>query len=419
MQLIQSDAEILSIVREQIGSIPGGRLGVAVSGGGDSVALLHLLSRCFEAEDVQLFAATVDHGLRVESADEAAEVGKFAASLGIEHSVLRWGNWDGRGNLQNQARQARYDLLSDWAKTNAISAVALGHTADDQAETMLMRLGRSAGVDGLGGIPSRRVINGVTVVRPMLSLSRSQLRGYLTRHNVSWVEDPSNDELKYDRIKARQALALLEPLGITADSLSDVAQNMVSTRAALDWYCFLAAREIACIDGGNVVLNLPKFRMLPDETARRLFVGMISWISGSVYPPRRAPVLKALTALRENRAATLGGCHVLPFKQDIWLCREFNAVRETRCESSKIWDQRWKLSGGSFENCELRPLGKNGLERCPNWRDMARPDVALIASPSVWKGDELLAAPFAGLNPECEFELLDGSEGFFSSILTH
>ncbi len=419
MQLIQSDADILSIVRAQVGSVPGARLGVAVSGGGDSVALLHILSRCFDADDIQLFAATVDHGLRAESADEAMAVGRFAASLGIAHSTLRWNDWDGSGNLQDQARQARYQLLGDWAKANNISTLVLGHTADDQAETVLMRLGRSAGVDGLAGIPSRRVFDGITILRPMMGLTRSQLRDYLIQHGVTWVEDPSNEDLKYDRIKARQVLDLLEPLGITAESLGDIAQNMASARSALDWYSFQAARECACVDGGNVVLDRRKFQLLPDETARRLLVAIVSWISASDYPPRRAPVLKALDAIRESRAATLGGCHVLPFRQDIWVCREFNAVRETRCDSKEVWDRRWKLSGATFDNCELRALGQNGLERCPDWRDMARPEAALIASPSVWRGDDLLAAPFAGMNAECEFDLIDGTEGFFSSILSY
>jgi tRNA(Ile)-lysidine synthase len=118
------------------------RLGIAVSGGGDSIALMHLLHRIASDEGVALFAATVDHGLRAESADEARTVAKQAAALGIPHDTLRWQGWDGAGNLQDHARQARYALLKEWAKRNDISAIALGHPADDQAETLLMRLAR-------------------------------------------------------------------------------------------------------------------------------------------------------------------------------------------------------------------------------------------------------------------------------------
>ncbi|MBL4768168.1 MAG: tRNA lysidine(34) synthetase TilS [Rhodobacteraceae bacterium] len=417
--MTQSDADILSAVRAQVGPVPDGRLGIAVSGGGDSVALLHILSRCFNSDDVQLFVATVDHGLRPESSHEAMQVAKLAASLGIEHSTLQWKTWDNSGNLQDHARRARTQLLGDWAKANNISTLLQGHTADDQAETVLMRLGRSAGVDGLAAIPTRRVVNGITIVRPMMGLTRGQLRDYLIRQGIDWADDPSNDDPKYDRVKARQLLDLLEPLGISADSLSDVAQNMASARVALDWYCFLAAQEIACVNGGNVVLDLRKFRTLPDETARRLFVGIFSWISGSDYPPRRVPVLAALASLREGRAATLGGCHVLQYRQTIWLCREYNAVRGAFCEFGQLWDQRWLLTGDNFDGCEVRALGQSGLKYCPNWRDMARPEVALTSSPAVWRGDELIAAPFAGLNNGCTAELVDGSEGFFSSILSH
>lgn len=414
-----SDADILAIVRTKVGPIRGGRLGVAVSGGGDSVALLHILSRCFKSDDVQLFAATIDHGLRPESADEARDVGKLATSLGIQHSTLLWTTWDGSGNMQDNARRARHQLLGDWAKANNISTLVQGHTADDQAETVLMRLGRSAGVDGLAAIPRRRVVNGITIARPMMDLTRVQLRDYLRRHGVTWAEDPSNDDPKYDRIKARQVLDLLEPLGITTDSLSDVAQNMASARVALDWYCFLAARDIACVDGGNVVLDLRKFRILPEETARRLIIGAISWISGSDYPPRRAAVVATLLAIREGRAVTLGGCHVLLFRQAIWICREFNAVRDTCCKPGQVWDQRWRLQGLGLDNGEIRALGQNGLLHCPDWRDMSRPEAALTASPAVWQGKEMLAAPLAEPNAECAAELIDGSEGFFSSILSH
>ena len=395
------------------------RLAVAVSGGGDSVALLHILSRCFDPEHVQIFAATVDHGLRPESTDEAKDVARLAAGLGIEHSVLSWTGWDGTGNLQDQARKARYSLLCNWAKAKDIPTLLLGHTANDQAETVLMRLGRAAGVDGLAAIPERRVVQGVTVVRPIMGLTRADLRAYLIGHGIAWVDDPSNDDLKYDRIKARRALEQLESLGITADGLSEVAQNMTRARQALDWYCFIAAREMACIDGGNVVVDLRKFRTLPEETARRLLIGAITWISGSLYPPRRVPTLSALSALREGHTVTLGGCHAIVRGHSIWLCREFNAVRGFRSPLTKAWDQRWLLSGPAIQGCEVRALGKGGLLLCPDWRETGCPDVALTGSPSLWKNDVLVAAPFAGWANGYHAELIDGTEGFFLSLLSH
>ena len=111
---------------------PPQRLGVAVSGGGDSVALLHLLADWARESGTELRAVTVDHGLRPEAATEAADVARACAALGVGHDILRWSGWDGRGNLPDQARRARYRLMADWAQAHGIADVALGHTADDQ-----------------------------------------------------------------------------------------------------------------------------------------------------------------------------------------------------------------------------------------------------------------------------------------------
>ncbi len=413
------DADILAMVRAQFHATPPARLAVAVSGGGDSTALLHILARCFDPDPVELFALSVDHGLRPEAADEAAQVGVLANRLGVRHEVLKWTGWDGSGNLQDQARRARYRLLTDWAKANEIAVLALGHTADDQAETVVMRLARSSGVTGLAGISARRTVNGVTICRPMLGLGRNQLRTYLRRNDVAWSEDPSNVDLRYDRIKARQTLELLEPLGVTATALSNVARNMSKAREALDWYSFLAARELAVINGGDVVLELHKYRTLPDEIARRLLQRAFQWISGAEYPLRRAPMTAALDAVREGQSTTLGGCRA--FRQDrrIWICREFNAVRRTRTGCREIWDGRWRLHGGDGRGCELRPLGRRGLMMCPDWRQTGRPHAALTASPSVWRDDDLVAAPLAGMANGWQAELTGGSEEFFASLLSH
>jgi len=414
------DADILTEVRAQFHAAPPARLGIAVSGGGDSVALMHILSRCFEPGSVELFAATVDHGLRAEAAQEAEAVDKLATKLGIRHTTLKWEGWDKSGNLQDQARRARYQLLADWAKSNEIAILALGHTADDQAETVLMRLSRSSGVTGLSAMPVRRTVWGVTVFRPLLGITRAELRAYLQKHDMQWLDDPSNTDLRFDRIKMRQALEVLEPLGLTARALADVALNMSQAREALDWYSFLAARDSVTIHGGDVVLDLQKFRTLPDEIARRLLVRVIVWIGGADYAPRRATLVAALNAVRMGKPVTLAGCRAFRQGQRMWICREFNAVRRNRCASDAVWDGRWRLRHATDQaKYELRPLGRRGLMHCPNWRDTGHPHAALTASPSVWHGDDLVAAPLAGMANGWHAELVGGSEEFFASLLSH
>ncbi|MEY8830330.1 tRNA lysidine(34) synthetase TilS [Sedimentitalea sp. XS_ASV28] len=415
----KADADILAQVRSAFGNAPPSRLGVAVSGGGDSIALLHVLTRCFAPGSVELFAVTVDHGLRPEAADEARRVRALCDDLMVPHTTLHWTTWDGVGNLQERAREARYRLISDWARTLDIAAFAVGHTADDQAETMLMRLARSSGVDGLAAMPLNRTMFGITLIRPLLGVPRQDLRHYLTRNGIDWSEDPSNDDKAYERVRTREALRLLAPLGVTPTVLSDVARNMEQAREALDWYTFLAARDLAEVDGGNVVFDLRQFRALPSEIARRLLVRSVAWISGSLRGPRRAPVSLALESIRAGRAMTLGGCTVVRHNDRVWVCREYNAIQSERCATGTVWDRRWQLSGPDVPGLSVRALGQEGLCECRDWRATGRPLAALIASPALWHDDRLVAAPLAGRAEGWTAQLAAGEEEFFATLISH
>ncbi|QEW21818.1 tRNA(Ile)-lysidine synthase [Marinibacterium anthonyi] len=415
-----ADADILAVVRGQFHASAPSKLAVAVSGGGDSMALLHILSRCFPPGAVDLLAVTVDHGLRPEAADEAAFVGRFAETLGVPHAILTWGGWDGTGNLQAAAREARYRLMGDWARSEQVALLALGHTADDQAETVLMRLARSSGVNGLSGMPVRRTMHGVSLVRPMLGLTRAQLRDYLRGHDIAWREDPSNEDPKYERIQMRAALDQLAPLGITAQALSSVATYMAAAREALDWYTFVAARDIAELDAGDVVIDLRGFRVLPEEIARRLLLRAVAWIARSDYPPRRAAVSEAIDALRHGRGATLGGCRLLVGDRAIRVCREYAAVRDRTAGPGQVWDGRWLLQGPvDQDDIRIAALGRKGLSQVPEWRETGRPYAALMASPAVWSGDDLKAAPLAGLANGWRAELHESGEAFFAALLSN
>ena len=151
------------------------QIGLAVSGGGDSMAMLGLAHAWARVWGVGLHVATVDHGLRPESADEAALVARECATLGHSHSTLKW-TWDGQGNVQDQARRARLRLLGAWC--DGFSHVLMAHTADDVAETFLIRLARGSGVDGLSAMSARRNLDGFDVLRPCLDMTRAELRHY-------------------------------------------------------------------------------------------------------------------------------------------------------------------------------------------------------------------------------------------------
>ncbi len=381
--------------------------------------MLHLLHEITQDEQTKLFAATVNHGLRPEAAAEADQVAELAARLGIPHETLLWQGWDGSGNLQDQARQARYRLLTDWARRSDIPAVALGHTADDQAETVLMRLGRASGVNGLSGMPYARDQNGITLLRPMLGITRKSLRDYLSQLGESWIEDPSNHDQKFDRIKAREALTELGPLGISAQSLARVAENLAQAREALALYTQETARKIAKVDGGDVCIDRNGFGLLPVEIQRRLVVGAIAWIAGQGYPPRGATVDQAVTAVGEGRTLTLAGCLLISHQDKTWFCRELNAVATETAAPLEVWDKRFVLSGPQTAGAEVRALGEAGLPQVPDWRALGKPRQALLSSPAVWSGENLLAAPLADYSNGWTAEFAPQKPEFYSSLLSH
>lgn len=416
--MTESEAVILRALETALADQSLEKLGVAVSGGSDSTALLHGLQAVL-GDRVQLYVATVDHGLRPEAAEEAQAVAASSAALSLKHDTLKWTGWDGAGNLQDQARRARYGLLAEWARAHGLDAVVLGHTADDQAETLLMRLGRSSGIDGLSGMAAVREFDGVRFLRPLLGVTRAELRAFLTGRGIGWIDDPSNENGNFTRIRARRALGELDDLGISARGLSDVAANLAEAREALAYFAHDAACALVRIDGGDVLFDITGFVQLPAETQRRLLVHAFGWINQRVYPPRRAPVGDALAAIAEKRPVTLAGCRVLHGGDSFRICREFNAVRDEVCPIDGLWDGRWRITGDALEGGEIRPLGEAGLAQRPTWRETGRPHAALIATPALWQGGELVAAPLAGAGGSWRADLSSGADSFYTTLLSH
>ncbi|MDP5279440.1 tRNA lysidine(34) synthetase TilS [Sphingomonas sp. DG1-23] len=234
-------------------------LGLAVSGGPDSLALLLLAAAAFPG---RVIAATVDHGLRPEAAEEARFVGEICAARGVPHTVLTGAL--PAGNLQESARELRYALLAEWARDRA-PHVATGHQQDDLAETLLMRARRGAGVSGLAAMHSARPLGGVTLIRPLLGWSRAALEAIVAAAGLTPVHDPSNRDPRFDRARMRHLLA--ESPELPADRLALAARNLRHAEDALAWATEREWQARGRIDAGCVVLDA---RGLPYELRRRL-----------------------------------------------------------------------------------------------------------------------------------------------------
>lgn len=372
------------------------RLGVAVSGGGDSMALLDLLRHWAEDQGVPLEVVTVDHGLRAEAKDEIALAAEYCAAQGIPHSVLEW-HWDGRGNLQARAREARYGLMADWARARGVDVIALGHTRDDQAETFLMRLARESGSDGLRGMDTRFERNGITWARPVLSQSREELREYLHRQGIPWAEDASNTDAGFERVRARQVLAALEPLGIDANTLTGVAHNLAMENGIVRCAVAEWTKGTVTDEAGALRVARRDLRLQYPEVQRRLVLAILGWLTGPGYPPRRLALADFIFAITGGQTATLSGVICFTRKDTVWFAREYNAVKDLTSENG-LWDGRWRMTGAAEAGLTIRAIGPDGLRQLPDWRDTGLPRRVLMVTPSVWRGDALISAPMAGLS---------------------
>jgi tRNA(Ile)-lysidine synthase len=304
---------IASAVAELIEDAATERFAIAVSGGADSLALTFMMADAFRD---QIVALTVDHALRPESTVEAQQVAQWCAAAKIPHHILRWQTPVTAGNIQAQARTARYDLLRSWCSKNAVQYVLSAHNREDVAETLLMRLARGAGVRGLAAMQAKRALSPhLTLLRPLLKTSHRQLVGYLEARQHPWIEDPSNQNLAFDRVKVRQWLAQPPQAHLSAERLAMSAQALAHADAALVWASARCFADLASVDAGVVTFrSRSDLLALPVEMLRRQLLHAMEMVRGPAFPPRQEELDRLYAMLADPlwRGATLGKCKFAP-----------------------------------------------------------------------------------------------------------
>ncbi|WP_108816444.1 tRNA lysidine(34) synthetase TilS [Loktanella sp. Alg231-35] len=377
-------------------------IGLAVSGGGDSMAMLHLAARQLGPERIRVI--TIDHGFREAAADEVAHVSAQAAALGIQHIAAKW-HWDGTGNLQAAARAGRWAAIRDWATASGVSKIWLGHTEDDQVETLLMRLARGSGIDGLAAMAQSTRRDGIAIQRPLLGLSRDDLRDWLKAEQIAWCDDPSNDDPRFDRVRARQMYPQLQTLGLTRKRLLQTVAHMQAGQASLQHAAQLFAKAHVRQDAGDLIFDEAALDLGGGDTARRVMAAAFGWVGNRGYRPRFEQLCDAVGRAAQGVTSTLGGC-ILSRGADgmVRMTREAAATQplsRSGCAeldvTGVIWDGRWFLEGPLQDGQIFRALG-DAIKDCPQWRNSGMPRKSLLASPSVWLDGALIAAPMAGLS---------------------
>ena len=279
-----------------------GRLGLAVSGGPDSLALLLLAHAAFPG---RIAAATVDHGIRAESDAEARFVARLCEGLGVPHAILKADVDQRAASLQQSARVARYAALGDWLKKEAITVLATAHHADDQAETLLMRLQRGSGAAGLAGVRARTPFpvrgNDKLLIRPLLGWRRDELRALVEEAGIDPVDDPSNGDPRFDRTRMRARLATAD--WIDPAALARSANSLAEADEALNWTALDIYKTRVREDGPRLLFA---HRGLPRELKRRAVRSILAALEPAAAP-RGAEVERLLVRLEEGGSSTLAG----------------------------------------------------------------------------------------------------------------
>ena len=406
-------------------------LALAVSGGSDSTALMVLLAEWLaqtRQNPTEVHVLIVDHGLRAQSRAEAETVAQWAQQRKFRHAVLPWTGPKPSSGVQAAARAARYRLLAAYMRSAGLDLLMTAHTADDQAETLLMRLARGSGLDGLSAIAPLAPLDlprapgeaPMVLVRPLLGLAKARLQAALEARGVGWLEDESNAAPIFERSKVRAASETLHKLGLTGESLALTARRLQRARAALEasvaQFCAADAGDYRIDPCGFIRIEAAAFLQLACELRLRVLGKGIAAVGGSSMP---VPLAK-LEALAQTVVETLAGAAaqaaVGPAAAATWtlarasisavpgaIVLEREPGRGPGSEitlppgASGLWDGRFWVAAGPELSAPIavRAVGETGLSLLRRQVELppSVPLRSLRALPGFWKEAVLVAVP--------------------------
>ena len=411
MTLFRETAEDLSKTLKQSGVSDGESIAVAVSGGADSMALVLLAHTV-----TPVHALVVDHAFRENSAEEARWVCSQLNKRGIPNTVLTC-DWPEtpNANIQALGRSQRYTLMTRWCDQNNVRFLLTGHHLEDQAETLLLRLARGSGVYGLAGMAeARELSSSTTLLRPLLRHSKHTLRGCLQEVGQDWIDDPSNRNETFDRVKVRRFLENPPLEGFSPARLAETATRLRRTRDALEHYEYqwLSTHAKPYVAAMCVELDLAGLAAAPTDIVLRGLKTLIQRVGGAEFGVRFEKLERLYAALQTCAAEgiafsgqTLGGAQIAGMPDDkILIARELSAVEGRRpARDGMVWDNRYSVQGGNEGDAtqlEIGPLGADGAKRLYSLED-ARigdtvkqiPKLAMPTMPALWDTDTLVSVP--------------------------
>ena len=323
------------------------RIALAVSGGRDSMALMYLVYRwkAHLALNIEIEVLTVNHNLRKAAEDECGFVQKIAKNYGFKHKVLIWEHEHVETSIQEKARKARYQLMLDYVREENIDTILTAHTSDDNIETFIMRLAKGSGLNGLKSINEIRHEDRIQIQRPLLSLSRSLTTEILRSTGNEWVDDPTNDDERFERVKIRNNISLLSSFNISSDNLTKTIQRLARAHESISFFTNLVSEELVELSElGHANVNFDKLRYYPKEIILRVFAKALTDVNGGNVS---LSSLEAVFAelIKTERSKTLNGCQIIPQKNRYVIVRENRGISpvEIKINERISWDGRFDV----------------------------------------------------------------------------
>ena len=389
-------------------------IAVGVSGGADSLALCLLADNWGRQNGVKITALTVDHGIRKEAKTEAAQVKLWLENRGIPHNTLVIEQLPPHHGIQAFARKWRFHLLGNWCRNNSVDGVMLAHTIEDQAETVYMRILADSGPEGLSGMRNGTRVAGLTIIRPLLTITKGRLIETCRRFGQNWVVDPSNQDLKYTRVMLRQLKPGIEKVGLEGNKVVRLASAMRKLRNIFDQTSLNFMKKNGGILGTGIAwINASSIDETPIKFLELLLGRLLISIGGTPWPSKKEKLNRLICVLRAQKVttATLGGCVIEKTNSGtIWIYREIPRKFPSTVimPGTKLrWDNRFEVIQTSKKKLIMEPLGETGWKKLKRISGQNLPDIfgpelpfrARISIPIARSLDDDLFIPhFEGVN---------------------
>ena len=418
----QDSTKMIEKIVRNFASLKLRSCGIAVSGGSDSMALFHMLTDWESSNKPEIIVASIDHGLRSESKSEVEFVKKACEMKKVEHFSLAPTTHLSKmpGNLQDNARSARYKLLRNWAIAKNLQCILLGHTLDDQEENLLIRFFRGSGVDGLVSMEEMVPRNEILWIRPLLKFRKEDLRNYLRNKNYSWVDDPSNHDDNYKRVKIRKLLEQLKSNNLITPNFVKTADHMLrASKLSREVAISNSKTLLSFNDVGQISFQVEKFSQLFEDSQYRILAGILSWFSGKFYKPRFSQLENMYNKIFNvnMKGCTLGGTVFKKKNGIVTVTRELGSIEENFLVKNKkfIWDNRWliTLKSGSQGQLYVKPYGLLGIDdqEISITGEFDRNAMATI--PMIVTKRDVKFVPFSNLKYDIDVKLLNQDNEFY------